>query len=436
MRVALYARVSTEEQARHGLSIDTQLDNLRQWASQNNHTIVAEYVDGGVSGKKPYNKRPALSRFINDLENGITVDALVFCQLDRFFRSVKHYYQIVSVMDKYHVGWQAIQEDYETLTSAGRFKVNIMLSVAEAEADRTSERIKIVMAHKAMKGEALTGVVPLGYEIVNHKLMPNGEAPMIQDLFNYYEKTGSKHAVKTYLLSQYGISRTYKNVERILSRRLYTGEYRDNLDFCEPIISKEQFERVQKMIDKRSVRHNQSGRTYLFTGLLVCSCCGRRMTSAHNGSNGRDYYYYRCPDAVLKHTCINHKVVAEEEMEQWLLTHLPLEYDKYKATISEEQPKKVNTAAIKKKMERLKDLYVDGVIGKEEFHAKYDDYKAMLEPVAERTRLNTGKMAKVIGSDYKALYAQISKPDKAAFWRSIIDRIELDESGNRTVIFR
>ncbi len=112
MRIALYARVSTEDQAKHGLSIDTQLDNLRTWAAANDHTIIGEYVDAGVSGKKPYKKRPALSQFMADLEAGTKVDALVFTKLDRFYRSVKLYYQAVDIPDRHKVGWQAIPEDY------------------------------------------------------------------------------------------------------------------------------------------------------------------------------------------------------------------------------------------------------------------------------------------------------------------------------------
>ena len=91
--------VSSEEQAKHGLSIETQLDNLREWSTNTKHTIVAEYVDAGISGKKPYTKRPALSQFIDDLETGMKVDALVFVKLDRFFRSVKLYYQAADICD-------------------------------------------------------------------------------------------------------------------------------------------------------------------------------------------------------------------------------------------------------------------------------------------------------------------------------------------------
>lgn len=147
MRVALYVRVSTEEQARHGLSVETQTETLRKWAKDNGHTVVGEYIDAGISGKKPYSKRPELSRFMRDLESGVKVDALCFVKLDRFYRSVKLYYQAMSVLEKYGVAWQAINEDYETVTASGRFKVNIMLSVAENEADRTSERIKAVYGH-------------------------------------------------------------------------------------------------------------------------------------------------------------------------------------------------------------------------------------------------------------------------------------------------
>ena len=77
MKIAIYARVSTEDQARHGLSIDTQLDNLRTWARQNGHSIVKEYVDAGVSGKKPVSKRPALSQFMTEIENPLHQDLSV-----------------------------------------------------------------------------------------------------------------------------------------------------------------------------------------------------------------------------------------------------------------------------------------------------------------------------------------------------------------------
>ena len=195
MKVALYARVSTQEQAQHGLSIEIQTEQLRQWAKDNGHEIAGEYVDAGISGKKPSSKRPALSRFMSDLENGLQVDALIFTKLDRFFRSVKLYYQAMETLDRHGVAWEAIQEDYETVTASGRFKVNIMLSVAEDEADRTSERVKNVMEAKRQRGEYVGGT-PFGYTKKDSKLYVNEETyPALQALFEEFIATDRKSVV-------------------------------------------------------------------------------------------------------------------------------------------------------------------------------------------------------------------------------------------------
>ena len=69
MRVALYIRVSTEEQAVHGLSVDDQKDSLQKWAEENKHKVVDYYVDAGVSGRKSVSKRPELQRLLSDVRS-------------------------------------------------------------------------------------------------------------------------------------------------------------------------------------------------------------------------------------------------------------------------------------------------------------------------------------------------------------------------------
>ena len=170
MRVALYCRVSSEEQVRNGLSLGVQIDRLRQWAAEKRATVVREYIDAGVSGKLPYKKRPALSRFIQDIQSGLKVDSLVFIKLDRFHRNVKLYYQVVGIMEQYDVSWIATEENYDTATTDGRFKTNIMLAVAEQEADRVSDRIKFVFEDKKSRGEPTSGKIPYGYKVVESTL--------------------------------------------------------------------------------------------------------------------------------------------------------------------------------------------------------------------------------------------------------------------------
>ena len=115
MRVALYARVSTTEQAIHGLSVEAQLHSLDEWAKE--YTVVDHYVDLGVSARSPATKRPELQRLLRDVEQD-RVDLIAFTKLDRFTRNIKEYYKCEDVLEKHHVAWKAIHEDYETLTAS------------------------------------------------------------------------------------------------------------------------------------------------------------------------------------------------------------------------------------------------------------------------------------------------------------------------------
>ena len=238
MRVALYARVSTEEQAVHGLSIGVQQETLLAWAKQNHHTVVNVYVDAGISARKPASKRPALQSLLDDVRAD-KIDVVAFTKLDRWFRNVKEYYKVQDVLDAHHVSWRALEEDYETETSSGRFKVNIMLSVAESEADRTSERIKAVNRNKRDKGLCHHGTQPLGLKIVKGELQEDPEtAPIIRDIFRHFVATQSVTSTGRYLLSQYGIIRSYKNTKRMLKNKRYIGVADNGKTLYPPIVDR------------------------------------------------------------------------------------------------------------------------------------------------------------------------------------------------------
>lgn len=185
IRVACYERVSTEEQSKHGLSIDAQIAALGRWVSDQHHILVGHYTDAGVSGGKPIDKRPAMWRLLQDIQSGL-VDLVIFTKLDRWFRSLKNYYKAQEILDGSHCAWQAIDEDYETLTASGRFKVNIMLSVAQQERERTSERVRTIFDYRAAKGEFLSGghAVPFGYKVEDKHLVKDPERePAVNRLF-------------------------------------------------------------------------------------------------------------------------------------------------------------------------------------------------------------------------------------------------------------
>lgn len=434
MNIATYCRVSTEDQAKSGLSIPTQLDNLREWAKQNGHTIVKEYVDAGVSGKKPVSKRPSLSQFMKDIESGLAVEALVFTKLDRFFRSVKLYYQATEAMDRRKIGWVAIQEDYETITSAGRFKVNIMLAIAEAEADRTSERIKVVFDRKIENGEYIGNRVPFGLSVIDKHFVPNEDADTVRAAFALYRRTGSIYRVKEYLHDM-GHTVVYVTVQRILRNPMYAGRYRDNQNYCEPIISPEEFDEVQRMMDKRSFRNNKSKRVYLFSGLLRCAYCGKTLVGSWQG-NTRNPMRYRCNYHYLNGRCPNGKNLRESELEDWLLNNIFSEVEKVSAQTEAPKPKRKvpDKSAILAKIDRLKELYIDGIIEKEQFLSDREKLLSQIQDEQPNKDLSAVREI-VLSGDFRENYNTLNREDKRALWRSLIDHVVVDDKGNYSIYF-
>ena len=145
-RVALYARVSTDQQVRDGDSIQAQLSALREYAKKNNYEVAGIYTDDGISGTL-LNERDELQRMLDDVRAG-KIDLVAFTRLDRYFRNLKHYLNTQEVLDEYGVPWIAIWESYTTATAAGRLIINQMLSFAQFESENTSVRIRHVFDFK------------------------------------------------------------------------------------------------------------------------------------------------------------------------------------------------------------------------------------------------------------------------------------------------
>ena len=139
LRVALYPRVSTEEQALHGYSLGAQEDHLVAFAKEHGYKIVGIYRDEGYSARKPAMKRKVMQRLIADVKAG-KIDRILFIKLDRWFRNVREYHKIQAILEANNVTWQATMEDYNTNTADGRLKVNIMLSVTETRSYKSRPR--------------------------------------------------------------------------------------------------------------------------------------------------------------------------------------------------------------------------------------------------------------------------------------------------------
>lgn len=388
-RVFLYVRVSTEEQAIHGLSIEAQTNALEEWARVNGHKVAGTYVDAGISARKPAKKRPELQRLLADVQGG-KGDLIVFTKLDRWFRNIAEYYKVQEILEQYHVDWRTIHEDYDTSTASGRLKINIMLSVAQDEADRTSERIKTVFESKRNKLEPLTGQMPFGYILSNKKIIKDPKTEnAVNAFFQSYLSSGSISAAQRDVMEQFSLNIGYPRAHKMLGSRAYCGEYFGASGMTPRYITDEEFEKIQSM-RRRNVRKSPKNRVFLFSGLTVCGVCGRRMGTRH--STTANYQYYTCPAPYLKlGDCENRVCMGEKKIEEYILgtlgdkiKHKKVEHEKALAA-RRGKNYKAEIANVHGKMSRLKELYVNDLISLDEYKA---DYTALTERLNELLELD------------------------------------------------
>ena len=439
LRVALVPRVSTDEQVKTGDSLQAQEDALVKYANENNMKIVGIYRDEGHSARKPILKRPVMLELLEDVKAG-KIDRILVTKLDRWFRNVEQYYIVQRILDKYNVAWQAILENYETATADGRFKVNIMLSVAENESDRTSERIKFVFGSKLANKEVFFKL-PFGYTTknidgINRAVKDPETQHIIEDFFTRAKATSIRQAAEEMNI-KYDRVHPYKFWWGITKKELYTGTYKGIEDFAPAYITKEEFEELNNK--NKTIRKTKKNRVYIFTGMLRCPNCGRRLGGKYctSGSGYKnEYMYYRCA-GKLSGTC-DFKIVTEKNIEEYLLNNVRSEMEKYVLSAEAEhkeekkaKPKKNDVEKLNEKLRRTNVAFFAGNMSDEEYAEqtktiKEQIVKAQAEEARAEKPVDTEGMKAFLETDFESIYETLTKEERRTLWRSVVDEIVLD----------
>lgn len=433
-RVALYMRVSTEEQARHGDSIEAQRQALRQYAETHNLNVIGEYADEGISGQKPVRKRPALSEMLQEVEAD-RVDLILFTKLDRWFRSVKLYYQAQEVLDAHKTAWRAILEDYNTETADGTLKVNIMLSVAQNEAERTSERIKFVFADKVRRGEPITGSLPIGYRIETvdgrKRVAKDPEKEeMVNDIIQTYLRTQSLRRTTIEINRKYEQHMDLITVKNLLRNEMIAGRYRDNEVYCEPYITSEEYEKIQGLW-QNNIKFNAK-EAYYFSSLIICPECGNKMSGfrgiTKRGQKQYRYKKYRCSKSYKNNICSFRRTTSENVLEQMLLSQVEddMEHVRSKAMHAKESCQSVQIERrreeIRQEMERISYVFTKGRMEPEEYDRRYD---ALERELAELKKPEKPDVPKPLPKGWRQMYDDLDAAGKQQFWRRIVREIHI-----------
>ena len=460
-RVACYIRVSSEEQKLHGISLDAQRDKLTEYAEKNHLKIVGWYEDEGVSGRKLIRKRPALQRMLHDAQEG-KFDRIIFIKLDRFFRSVAEYHECMKMIDP--VVWTATEEKYDLSTANGRAFVNMKLTIAELEADQTSERIKLVNEYKVKTGQALTGdrIQGIGHTVlkidgVKKVVRDLNNEKLVIDLIEHFLTHHNKRSAMNYVNDKYHRDITYRQVSVLLKNTKLYGYHKGNPDYCEAYIDKDTFDKIQEILSK-NIKETGTKNIYLFTGLIDCPCCGRKLSASRSGyqtitvkgktyTYDRTYYSYRCIQAYVNKSCEWKRRPNEVKIEKALIDQLEslitghIEISKIEDARIKDSHASEKITEIKGEMSRLTKAYRKNRISEEEYDKEYDELEtrlheleSRLEPILERDLTVYEDLLK---KDWKALYNALTKENKRAFWRKYVKAIELSEKGTfkRAVFF-
>ncbi len=313
---AIYTRKSTDEGLDQAFnSLDAQRAAcsayIRSQAGEGWTEVKTLYDDGAQSGGTI--ERPALKRLLADVAAG-RVKVIVVYKVDRLTRSLADFAKIIEILEAHEASFVSITQQFSTTTSMGRLTLNVLLSFAQFEREVTAERIRDKIAASKKKGMWMGGVLPLGYDVRDRKLVINEpEAKTVQTIFELYRKHANTRLVKDaadrlglrtkeFVLvtgrRQGGRPFTRGHINKILINRLYIGEItHKGASYAgehTPIIDHPLWDAIQAQLARNAVvrRTGSNAREpSLLTG-LVKTGDGARLVPSHTSKGGQRYRYY------------------------------------------------------------------------------------------------------------------------------------------------
>ena len=334
--VALYVRVSTGYQVDKD-SLPHQKKELKNYCKHVLHIPeerIMIFEDAGKSAKNT--KRPAFERMMQMVRAGQISHVLVY-KIDRVSRNLVDFSLMYDDFKKNRVVFISLNEQFDTSSAIGEAILKIILVFAELERKMTSERVMDIMLGRAKNGLWNGANVPFGYawdDVLQFPVPHPTEADIVKFMYDFYEREQSSCKLRDYLNghdipTKRGGEWTSKTVADIIRNPMYKGTYRYNYresargkikpkeewivleDVFTPLVSKEQWENCNKIMDSNAAARNnmcsQSKKKYyhVFGGLLRCGVCGSNMICDKDRPRENGFFpsIYRCGNRWRKNTC-------------------------------------------------------------------------------------------------------------------------------------
>ncbi len=326
---AIYTRVSTTSGLHQEVtSLDMQREACRtRIAQEPSWTALPDsYDDGGFTGANT--DRPAFQRLVADIRAG-HVKVVVAYKLDRICRSFTDFARLVEMCDEHDVVLVSVTQNFNTGDIMGRLLRNLLAIFAEFERELIVERTRDKIAASRKQGKWTGGLVPLGYDSVDGKLVVNeSEATVVREIFALYlEHRSVLTVVRTLTVrarmpkvrGASGPPRWSKDmVLRVLRCCVYAGVLASGEEMFkgdhDAIVDRATYDEVQTLLERHAGRPPTAGRNpeFLLSGRLRCAACDGAMTPASTKKGNRTYRFYRCVtrDKLGRDACTTRPLAA------------------------------------------------------------------------------------------------------------------------------
>lgn len=363
-------------------------------------------------------------------------DIILCTKLDRFYRNVHDYYAVVDQLDG--VEWKSTEEEYDTKTADGMFRLNMYLSMAQHEADRTGERIKATNAYRREHGLLLSGSMPTGYKNINHKpaIDPDKHDALAAFFATYLE--GKSLAEACQAAVDHGFNMTAHLGTRILGNaEKYTGRIQ-NIQ-CEPYLTPEQAQYILKNRHQAPKRHKF--RIFIFSGKVRCSC-GAAFVGYHSSKKSKntdevwEYKSYRCKKKYdnfmdrCSAPAISERVLEGLVLDEIdnMLQDMKLQADKEKRSKIKKERKKLEKKRItlEGKKQRAYEAYIEGLVSKQDFETALAKIEADIESVDRELQviyLPEKRTAELFPDNWRDAYNVLTLEEKRAFWAQTLEYV-------------
>jgi len=320
IRCAIYTRKSTEDGLDQDFnSLDAQREAceayIKSQQAEGWMSVEEHFDDGGFSGGDM--NRPALKKLMRLVEEQ-RINTIVVYKIDRLTRSLADFARLVEVLDKNGASFVSVTQQFNTTSSMGRLTLNVLLSFAQFEREVTSERIRDKVAASKRRGMWMGGYPPLGYDIMNRRLVINQEeAESVNKIFKLALKVSSMTELRDQLAREGICTKQWKTqkgklsggslfslttLNRLLRNPIYLGKiHQDNVlhdGDHDAIIKESLWQAVQDKLAEqgqlRRSRKNTKSNT-LLSGLLYDDVGNRMVPSHAQRGKTRHHYYVSTP---------------------------------------------------------------------------------------------------------------------------------------------